>query len=128
METLETFSKSTVRLGLVTHANQEWTNFKLNGLNLRRFFEQVHIVHEDNHKTPEEWRAAIDHFGVEPYKAMVVGDNVKGDIQAAREIGVEKLVWIDHGRGWSLYRLGDVPEGTITVNGVNELIDALITE
>ena len=123
---LDQSSGEGVRLGLVTHANERWTHFKLDSSGLRKYFEKIIIISEDGHKTGEEWRKAISEFGVEPWEVLVIGDNIRGDIQAFYEAGVRHLVWFDEGDGWSIYRQGELPPETIVIHTLADLPGALI--
>lgn len=122
---LDQLSGEGVRLGLVTHANETWTHFKLDSTGVRKYFEKVIIISEDGHKTSEEWGRAINEFGVKPQEVLVIGDNIQGDIQASHQAGVPHLVWFDEGDGWSIYRQGELPPGTIVIHTLAELPVAL---
>lgn len=119
IETVEAFKMAGVRVGMVTHANKEWTNFKLNGLELREKFERVHIVDENKHKGPEDWALAIGEFGVTPDQVLVIGDSLPGDIRASASIGVSHRVWVSS--KWVMYNSGEIPEGTIRVSGIGKV-------
>ena len=127
IETLNAIHKENIPMYLVTHANVNWTHFKLDHLNIKAYFENLAIISENGHKTAEEWQKAINKFGLLPQNCLVVGDNVKGDILATHKIGVKHHAWIDMGKGWILYREGDLPESVVTVPGVHELIPAVLS-
>ena len=125
LETVETISKF-AKTAIVTHGNEDWTNFKIDGLGLRESFDKVFIVPEGEHKEKDHWRAAVEYFGIPPKHALVSGDNIKGDIIAASEAGVKNLVWMNFREGWSLYRKGDLPEGTLEISNMIEFIDKML--
>ena len=75
---LEILKESGIRLGLVTHANVKWTEFKLNNLCLWDYFDQIVIVDENGHKKADDWKKGMDGLGVEPEKCLVVGDSLGG--------------------------------------------------
>lgn len=126
-ETLDIFGKTGVRLGVVTHANSAWTDIKIGkfGGRLNRD-NDVFVVPEREFKTAGWWAQAIEWFGYPPEKTMVIGDNLKGDIVAAREAGVVHLVWLEKADTWHIYKGGVVPEGTIAVSDVGQLVNTLI--
>lgn len=122
---LKDFRAAGVRIGLVTHASVNWTNFKVDNLALRTYFEDIIIIDENGHKTSTQWEKAISHFKEKPKNTLVVGDNVKGDMIAAREAGVKYLVWYSQGSQWKLYREGELPKGTIVIDEIKKLPKAL---
>lgn len=125
ISTLEVLKENKRYLGLVTHASEGWTNFKLEGLDLSRFFQHVELFDINIHKNVEVWKSAIEAFKVLPKNTLVVGDSVKGDIQAAHEAGVRNLVWVNRKEGWDVYKEGELPEGTIEISGTHELLRKL---
>lgn len=111
-----------LEIGLVTHANIDWTMFKLAYIDLGYFFDDVYIVDENKpHKDKEDWNKAAQQIQIPTQKLLAVGDNIKGDIQAANKAGF-RVVWVNKKNGFSLYRQGDLPYGTITINNVGELL------
>jgi FMN phosphatase YigB (HAD superfamily) len=117
------------RLGLVTHANKAWTDLKVSGLGWGRFFEgRIETINEDGHKTAGEWRKAFLNLGVSPERALVIGDNVRGDILATREIGVLHHFWVDRKKNWALYREGELPEEVVTIEELSEMIAIMASE
>ena len=125
IETLEQFRASGVGLGMVTHAGQEWTNFKLAATGVGKYFgTQVWAVDQDRHKGPEDWLKGVEMFGVDPGQVLVVGDSLPGDIRASAGIGIKKRVWVPG--SWVMYNSGEVPEGTIRVDeGIGRVVEAL---
>lgn len=129
-EILEVLKEWGIVLGLVTHANVEWTLFKLASLGLDNFFDHVEIVDEDKvHKGEEDWKRAGQQIFAHGEEILIprrnllaVGDNVKGDVQAAATAGFGEVAWINKKNGWSLYRQGDLPAGIVVVKNVGELL------
>ncbi|MEK7524793.1 MAG: HAD-IA family hydrolase [Patescibacteria group bacterium] len=119
---LETFKESGIKIGLVTHANVEWTYFKLDSLGLWDYFDAVVIVDENDHKKSEDWRRGMDELKVEPIKCLVVGDSLGGDIRPGDELGA-RTVWMPS--PWSVYREGVVPVRTVSIDEISELFTAL---
>lgn len=119
---LEIFRGSGVKMGLVTHANVEWTYFKLNNLGLWDYFDQVVIVDENGHKKADDWRRGMDALELFPEKCLVVGDSLSGDIRPGDELGA-RTVWLPS--PWSVYRQGEVPEKTVQIDEIFGLLAAL---
>lgn len=57
---LDFLTQLNISIGIVTHANAEWTWEKYDWLNLKRFVkpENVVIIDENGHKTAESWQQA----------------------------------------------------------------------
>lgn len=127
-ETLDVCQKVGLRLGLVTHASQAWTDAKIDGLGLRGYFECIKVIDPEvyRYKGSEHWQGAIDYLGVHPSRIIVVGDNLQGDIQAAHESGVKTLVHIPS--RWHPFNGGNKPEGTYVVDRIGNLISTLSSE
>ena len=109
-------------LGLVTHANVEWTLFKLESLGLSTFFDWVEIVDEDRlHKNSADWQTAAQQINLSAHQVLGAGDNVKGDVQAAVEAGFGQVAWIDKKNGWQHYKEGQLPSGVHVIKRVSDL-------
>ena len=102
-ESLEFLRKTGFPMGVVTHANEEWTRFKNQVLRLVRFFDwdDICIIDENGHKTKETWGKAFKFFGVKPENCLVVGDSPRSDIIPAFENGVRQLFLVQSGPVWS---------------------------
>jgi FMN phosphatase YigB (HAD superfamily) len=111
---LKVLQRTTVNVGLITHANEVWTYYKLQWLKLGSFFHDIIIVDENGQKDKLAWQSAAQRFGVQPHQVLIFGDNITGDIVASRDAGMRWRVWIDRGVGWTQYREGAVPYGTVT--------------
>ncbi len=126
IEALSAFQATGRDLGIVTHANRPWTDFKLQATGIGPFFgEKVSVVDEDRHKGPEDWEQGVAMFpGVRPDQVIVFGDSLPGDIRASASIGVKRRVWVPS--SWVMYNSGEVPEGTIRVDGgIGRVVEAL---
>lgn len=126
IETMEEFRNATSNMALVTHAEEEWSNIKIDGLNIRRLFDYINIVDATKHKGPDAWQKALDFFDIDPQSALVIGDSLSGDINAADKIGVKHKIYIPS--TWVVYSTGDIPEGTITVNQIDNIVDTLASQ
>lgn len=123
-ETVELFRDSVPKLGLVTHADRDWTNLKLKRAGLETTFDHVEVVDQYKYKEAADWKAAIDALGVAPSEALVIGDSVAGDIRASREAGVRYIVALPS--PWEMYRRGDLPDGVIRAPSIDAVIDTLL--
>lgn len=121
VESLKIFQEIGLKTALVTHANVEWTNWKMDRLGLWDYFDAVVIADENKMKKPEHWLQGAVMIDVQPRRCMVVGDNLKGDILSAASLGM-KTAWMPS--PWSVYREGEVPADTIKIQ---ELLDLLIS-
>jgi len=119
---LEVLRNTGVKMVLVTHANVEWTHFKLDKLGLWDYFDAVIIVDENGHKKSLDWKRGMDVVEVEPEKSLIVGDSLGGDIKSGDELGA-RTVYIPS--PWSVSREGEIPEGTEVINEIAEFLAAL---
>lgn len=120
---LEVLRELGVKVILVTHANVDWTHFKLNSLGLWDYFDQVYIANENGHKKKDDWSNAMVNIGELPENCLVVGDNVRGDVCPADELGA-RTMWVC-GSTWEVFREGTAPERTLPIAGVHDLFAAL---
>ena len=119
-ETLDSFLYTGVNMGLVTHANREWTEFKLTTLGLNKYFSNIIIADENKHKDSEDWIKAIQTSGFSPSNTMVIGDSLESDIKASANIGVKKLIWINNNEMTT-----DLPKNTTIIPDISKLIPTL---
>lgn len=109
-------------LGLVTHANVEWTLFKLEALGLQDAFDAISIISEDqHHKQPLDWVTAAERLPSHPSQTMVVGDNVISDVVAAVTAGFGAAVWIHDKEGWDVFKQGQLPPQAIEIAGIAQV-------
>ena len=121
---LEILKEAGIKMALVTHANVEWTQRKLQSTGLANYFETIVIVDENKHKSEEDWLEAVDKMGVLPDECLILGDNLGGDIIPAANIGA-RTMWLHNGSTWSVYRTGTVPESTFHLDEITQLLSAL---
>lgn len=119
---LKVFKESGVKMVLVTHANVDWTYFKLDKLGFWDFFDVVVIADENGHKKSEDWQRGLDSVATKPQNSLIVGDSLGGDIRPGHDLGA-RTVWMPS--PWSVYRQGEVPENTVIINEITELLTAL---
>ncbi len=121
---LEILKTVGVKIVLVTHANVEWTWKKLADTGLGEYFDLIKIVDENKHKGAEDWLEAIEEMGILPGEALAMGDSLNGDVIPAASIGA-RTMWLHKGSTWSMYRTGEVPEDTVLLDEINQLLSAL---
>lgn len=104
-EGLSFIKKVRMPIGIVTHAEQEWTWKKYNWLGLGQFvaWDDVFIVDPHGHKTSKSWAEATRYFGVTPKECAVVGDSPRSDINPAWDIGVRRCFLIEGPTQWSVH-------------------------
>lgn len=108
---------------VVTHANENWANFKAESTGLIKDLEAIEVIDEKNYKNKYEWLGAIERNNETPSTAMIVGDSKISDIDPAKELGVNNIVWVNESESWSLYRDGKLPDGVQTIHGMDELLN-----
>jgi len=116
-----------VQLGAVTHANKDWTDFKIDTSGLKHFFNKIFVVDENGVKDWHSWKEAISQFGVEPENVAVVGDSLKGDIISAGEAGVKHLFWLDS-QSWDPYGKNKVPQNVRVIKRLTDVISTMVEE
>lgn len=121
---LEILRLAGVRMALVTHANEDWTFRKLESTGIAEYFETIKIVNENKHKGAEDWVEVANELGVLPSECLVLGDSLSGDIIPGATIGA-RTMWLHTGSNWSMYRVGTVPESTVHLDEINQLLSAL---
>ena len=119
------FLKSTgIQMGIVTHANVEWTRRKFGWLGLERFlgWDDVFVVDENGHKTKESWMEAMNYFKVRPENCVVVGDSPRSDINPVCELGVRHCFLVKNKYDiWSIHQQPMDELKTRKVRSVNDL-------
>ncbi len=124
-ELLQKIKEEKIQTAILSHAETEWTHFKLKSTGLSKYFDSVHTANVDQEKTSANWQSVVDNSGFSNNECAVIGDNITGDIISASKIGIKKLVWFDNKDNWSVHRHGDLPEGTIIVKDLKEVTSLL---
>jgi FMN phosphatase YigB (HAD superfamily) len=104
---LQFLKKTGMPVGIVTHANEEWTKRKFDWLKLENFFrwDEAFIVDETKHKTIASWEAAMNYFKIKPENCLVVGDSPRADINPVCELGVRHCLLVQNSwEIWSLHK------------------------
>lgn len=118
---LSHIQEQSIPMGLVTHAEKDWTDFKLDKHDIRKYFQEIIICDVTKPKTSANWITAINAFNIKPEETVILGDNIKGDILSGQEIGVKHLVWVNVTAGWKVYKTGHLPEGVVEVRKLDEI-------
>lgn len=124
-KTLKILKNKGYGLGIVSHSRPEWVDVKLEKTKLKLFFDYITTVPVDEYKTSIHWQIAVKKTGLDLKNIIVVGDNLKGDIIAATEIGIEKTFWLDKSYMWRISRDGELPKGCIKIIEIPELLNYL---
>lgn len=96
-EQLELVKGTGRKVGMLTHAGEDWTRRKLWSLGWGSVFDDYYCTPVEKSKGSEEWLAGIENFDTTPEKVMVWGNSINSDIIPAVEIGVNTVVWLDQG-------------------------------
>ncbi len=126
LEVLDMLDRRGIRIGVHSHAQNEWTEIKVQYLK-EAFFHaygreieiQFFSTSLDSIKNEKGWEEAIEEFDFEMERTLVVGDNLRDDILAASKIGVPNLVFVSNGRDI------DVPKdkGILEVENIQKVLD-----
>jgi putative hydrolase of the HAD superfamily len=96
LETLEELRALGVPLGLVTNGDAGQQRDKIERFELAPFFEVIVIEGEFGAGKPDEevYRHALDHLGVKPGNASMVGDHLEFDVAGPQRLGL-RGIWLD---------------------------------
>ena len=123
---LEILKTANVRMALVTHANKEWTLRKLESTGVAHYFETIKVVDENKHKGIDDWMAVAEEMGVNYDECLTLGDSLGGDIIPSAQMGA-RTMWLHKGNTWSMYRTGQLPENTVILDELTQMLSALET-
>lgn len=122
IDTLKELQRRHIHLLVLTHAEEEWTTRKIEGSGLSKYFNEIFYASVDKKKDKTDWTRAVELSGHPLSEIAVVGDNIKGDIVAAVEIGVKKVFWVNRQTSWSIYLEGQVPKEATTITDLKEIL------
>lgn len=111
-----------IKIGIVTHSNEDWAFWKLKMTGLEKYPNVVVVADQDKDKTSEHWRECAGSLGVTGDKCLVFGDNLRGDIISGMSIGARGM-WMPS--PWSVYREGNVPEGVVQIGELEEFWEGI---
>ena len=101
IETLQQFQREGVVLALVTNGNGVRQRQKIERFGLASIFSCIVIEGEFGVGKPDDrvYLHVLDHFGVKPSEAWMVGDNLAWEVAAPQRLGMVGI-WVDsEGRG-----------------------------
>jgi putative hydrolase of the HAD superfamily len=80
----------------VTNGDAGQQRDKIERFALASFFEVIVIEGEFGRGKPDEavYRHALDHLGVAPHEAWMVGDHIEFDVGAPQRLGL-RGIWVD---------------------------------
>lgn len=97
-ETKDTLDKlkSLVKLGIITNGAPDLQWKKINGGNLKHFFDCITISGEHGYAKPDKrlFDIAMDGLKAKKSSAIMVGDSLNSDIRGAQDFGI-KTIWIN---------------------------------
>lgn len=109
-ETLETLNnlKGLYKLGLITNGAPDLQWKKINGSNIKHYFDCIVISGELGFAKPDEriFLTAIDSLKATKSKTIMIGDTLKSDIKGAQNSGI-KTIWINRNKSISEYIMPD---------------------
>lgn len=117
---------------MVTHAEETWTERKLEWTCLNRFFSMesdVFVVEPRGHKTVESWRQAMRYFGVNPANIYVMGDSARADINPVQKLSVRpsNTFLIRNEIDWAVHNEGVDPR-TNFIDNPGEMVDFMVRQ
>lgn len=95
-ELLDTLRSQGYRMGIISNAGDaDNANHLIDRYSLRGYFEQVIISAEMGIRKPctQIFQAALDRYGVEAGRAVMIGDTLDADILGANQMGICSL-WV----------------------------------
>lgn len=96
VETLSTLFEQGVPLGLITNGDSDTQRYKINRFELGGYFKEILIEGEAGYGKPDRriFELAISRFRASPGRMLMVGDNLKWDVEGPRSVGMHG-VWFD---------------------------------
>ena len=123
--TLETLHGSGFRIGAVSNGSDHWNALELlDRARLQGYFELVLTSAADGRRKPDPsiFRAALEHFHVEPSRVVMIGDSYEADILGAGNLGI-RTIWITRRVSPTSAPVTTEPDATLpTLSGVPALL------
>lgn len=126
---LNRLAKDGYKLAVVSDAPRFEAWLRLTALGLQHTFDLVLTFDDTGHRkpAPEPFRMALEQLGVEPARAVVIGDWMERDILGGRNAGLH-TVYARYGDQYSKYAdkvAGPGPEPDYVVDDLLQLLDVL---
>lgn len=96
LETLSALAERAVPLGLLTNGDSELQRYKIDRFGLDSYFKEILIEGEVGYGKPDRriYELAVSKFNVSPDRMLMVGDNLKWDVEGPQSVGM-RGVWFD---------------------------------
>lgn len=121
-ETIEALKQAGIGVYVVTHAEKEWTEFKLS--NWQGTFDGVFCVDVLGEKDVQAWALAMEEFCLSPVEVAVVGDNVEADLLPVARLGVRYKFRMSASWGPS----SKLPAETVEVDDLEQIIEFFLKD
>ncbi len=117
---LRALAASKMKIGLVTHGEEEWSKMKVNKLPVE--FDYVRIVDAKGFKTAKDWQTACDRLGEIPVNAIVVGDSKRNDIIPGCSLGAGGILLP---MVWDVYGKGEMPKRAVEIKHITDFFEGM---
>lgn len=98
---------------LVTTGFSKMQNSKIDRMNIRADFEEIHIVNPTKSSKKLVFQDVMQRYGFSAEEVLVVGDDPESELKAARESGIEAV----------LYYKDAIPDGGENFPAINHFSD-----
>ncbi len=126
IELLEFLNNENKAVILVTHAERDWTVFKLESTGLNKYIKNIYLADVNEYKNERHWNEAGQKYNAEKEKSCIVGDSINGDILESLKAGYKNHVLINYGSKWGIYNSGKLPESVVNVKSPLELYSMIV--
>ncbi|KAM0545763.1 hypothetical protein ACHAPJ_011187 [Fusarium lateritium] len=122
IETLTQLRAHGYKIGIITNGGIQNQTDKVKAIGLEHLIDHIIISEEVGHKKPERqiFQSAIDFFGAPLHTTVMVGDDVKRDIQGALDAQLVPVLYMPNGLSDGLSSLG-----APVIRQMTELLDLM---
>lgn len=109
-------------LGEVTWGKMGWSMRKNDQTGIINYLDI--LISADIHrlKNESDWQKGMSSLKVTPQESLIVGDNLKGDILPAINLGARAISLTSP---WAIFREGDAPKGSVHAHTISGFWDAV---
>jgi FMN phosphatase YigB (HAD superfamily) len=124
-EILKILKKNSIEFVLCSHAEDDWTNVKVNLLGKELNIDIPYLaVGLSNIKNANSWKEAFKLIDGDISKSLIIGDSLDADILSGIESGCKNVIWIDlYGKGLSDDDVISDGVKLIIVKDLSEIVD-----